>query len=58
MEKFLYVFDKESRDKLLSANYTLLKSDDSNDIYVFANQAEMTFALADVSYVRSDVLTF
>ena len=58
MEKFLYVFNKEARDRLLAANYTLLKSDERNGIYVFANQVEMTFALADISFIRSDTLTF
>lgn len=58
MGKFIYVFSKEARDRLLAGNYTLLKSDESNEIYVFVNQAEMTFALSDVSYICSDSLTF
>lgn len=58
MEKFLYVFDKESRDELLVAGFRLLKSDKKNDVYVFANRADMVFDLADISFVRSDVLTF
>lgn len=58
MEKFIYVFSKEARDRLLSANYALIKSDEKNEIYVFANQTEMTFALADISFIRSDTLTF
>lgn len=58
MEKFLYVFNKEARDRLLEANYTLLKSDEKNETYVFANQMDMTFALADISYIRSNTLSF
>ena len=58
MEKFLYVFNKEARDRLLEANYTLLKSDEKNETYVFANQMDMTFALADISFIRSNTLTF
>lgn len=58
MEKFLYVFNKQARDSLLAANYTLLKSDEQNEIYVFANQVDMTFALADISFIRSNTLTF
>ena len=58
MEKFLYVFSKEVRDRLLAANYTLLKSDEKNETYVFANQMDMTFALADISYIRSNTLSF
>ena len=58
MEKFLYVFTKEARDKLMSANFKLLKSDERNESYVFANQTDMTFALSDISFIRSDTLTF
>lgn len=58
MEKFIYVFSKSVRDSLLAANYTLLKSDEQNEVYVFANQMDMTFALADISFVRSNTLTF
>lgn len=58
MGKFLYVFNKDARDRLLEANYTLLKSDDRNETYVFADKTDMTFALADISYIRSDTLTF
>ena len=58
MEKFIYVFSKSARDSLLAANYTLLKSDEQNEVYVFANQMDMTFALADTSFIRSNTLTF
>lgn len=58
MERFLYVFDKESRDELLVAGFKLLKSDKKNDVYVFANRNDMAFELADIPFVRSDTLTF
>ena len=58
MEKFIYVFSKSARDSLLAANYTLMKSDEQNEVYVFANQMDMTFALADISFIRSNTLTF
>lgn len=58
MEKFLYVFSKDDRDLLIAAGYTLLKSDDKNDLYVFVNQTNMTFDLVDMSFVCSDILTF
>ena len=58
MEKFIYVFSKSARDSLLAANYTLLKSDEQNEVYVFANQMDMTFARADTSFIRSNTLTF
>ena len=58
MEKFIYVFDKEARDKLLSAGLKLLKSDKKNEVYVFANQMDVAFALAGIAFVRTDTLTF
>lgn len=58
MERFLYVFDKEARDELLVAGFRLLKSDKKNDVYVFANKMDVAFELADISFVRSDTLTF
>lgn len=58
MEKFLYVFSKDNKDLLIAAGYTLLKSDDKNDLYVFVNQANLAFDLADMYFVRSNVLTF
>lgn len=58
MEKFLYVFSKDDRDLLIAAGYTLLKSDDKNDLYVFVNQANLAFDLADMYFVRSNILTF
>lgn len=58
MEKFLYVFDKESRDELISVGFKLLKSDKKNDVYIFVNRMDMAFELADISFVRSDTLTF
>ena len=57
-QKFIYVFSKSARDRLLAANYNLLKSDEQNEVYVFANQMDMTFALADISFIRSNTLTF
>lgn len=58
MEKFLYVFDPEARDKLLCDGFTLLKSNDEDGIYIFANQNTETFDLADITFVRSNTLTF
>lgn len=58
MEKFIYVFSKNDRDSLIAAGYALLKSDEKNDLYVFVNQANMTFDLVDVSFVWTDILTF
>ena len=58
MEKFIYVFNEKSRDELIADGFRLLKIYNKNEVYVFANQMEMAFELTDVSFVRSDTLTF
>lgn len=56
--KFIYVFSTEDKDTLLKVGFTLLKEDARNSIYVFGKNNALTFALADVSYVETDTLTF
>ena len=56
--KFIYVFSTEDKDTLLKVGFTLLKEDARNSIYVFGRNNALTFALADVSYVETDTLTF
>lgn len=59
--KFIYVFDTDARDKLLSANYQLLKADEQQNIFVFENKETHTFAAGDAedfTFVLSDTLTF
>lgn len=59
--KFIYVFDTDARDKLLSANYQLLKADEQQNIFVFENKETHTFAASDAedfTFVLSDTLTF
>lgn len=56
--KFIYVFSSADKDKLVKAGLTLLKEDTNNSIYVFGKNNSLTFALADVSYVETDTLTF
>lgn len=62
MKKFLYVYTEEARDVLLKANFKLLKTDSRAGIYIFENQSEQNstqqFALNNISYIPSDVLTF
>ena len=58
--KFIYVFDTDARDKLLSANYHLLKSDEQQNIFAFENKETHTFAESDsedFAFVLSDTLT-
>lgn len=56
--KFIYVFSENDCEKLLELGYKLLKLDDKNSIYVFANDADLHFALGEDDYILSDVLTF
>lgn len=56
MEKFIYVYTEDARDKMKAAGYTLLKS--ANGIYVFLNENRLNFAKLDISYILSDTLTF
>jgi hypothetical protein len=61
-ERFIYVFDRESRDKLERAGYKLIASDEKKDTYVFANkhddEKKMSFSLDGISYFPSNKLTF
>ncbi len=58
MKKFIYVYSADARDKLLAANYILMKSDERNKIYVFLNEDKLSFTELDVSYILSDTMTF
>lgn len=58
MKKFIYVYSADARDKLLAANYILMKSDERNKIYVFLNEDKLSFSELDVSYILSDTMTF
>lgn len=60
MENFIYVFDSAARDMLLQAGFLLLKEDEQNSVYVFANDSTLKFSetLSDHSHVLSDNLTF
>jgi len=58
MGSFIYVFDTTDRDILCAKGFCLLKSDEANNVFIFVNEPELEFALGDISYVSSDVLTF
>ena len=57
-KKFLYVFDKETRDKLLASGFALIASYEKKDTYVFANQAATKFDFSTITYLPSNKLTF
>lgn len=58
MNKFIYVFSAEDRDKLLSQGAMLLRSDEYNQMFVFLNDGELTFENGDIDYLFSNLLTF
>ena len=58
MGSFLYVFSLDGRDKLLSMQYELLKSDDAKCIFVFLNKGRQNFSCDGIPWAISDTLTF
>lgn len=58
MERFIYVFSKQECDKLLALKYSLVKSDESKNIYIFENNPDLLFDLTQIDAVFSSVLTF
>lgn len=59
--KFIYVFNSDTRDKLIALGYRLLKINDSRNIYVFENSKRLTFSENETNnfkLVFSDTLTF
>lgn len=58
MCNFIYVTNTEAKDTLLACGYTLLKSNEEKNIYVFENNANCCFSLEQSEYALSDTLTF
>lgn len=58
MEKFIYVFSEADRDLLLNRGYSVVKADEPQHMYIFANSDELHFDLSDVHLAYSDTLTF
>lgn len=59
--KFIYVFSADARNKLLAANYQLLKADEKQNVFVFENKETLTFSetgTESFTFVLSDTLTF
>lgn len=55
---FIYVFSTEDMEKMLAAGYSLMKADEKNNMYIFADSDGMSFDLSDMCFVRSNTLTF
>lgn len=60
MQNFIYIFDTAARDRLLEAGFLMLKKDEENSIFIFANDDTERFSALrpEFSYVLSDTLTF
>lgn len=58
MSAFIYVFNEDDRDKLLSLGYTLLKSNTDSGPYIFLNNSNQSFANSSVKFALSDTITF
>lgn len=65
--KFIYIATQHDKELMDTLGYHLLKSDDTNSVWIYSNQApsgEANFAVEDhlhqfgVTFVVSDVLTF
>lgn len=58
MENFIYVFDENARDQLLSRGFEMLGQNNEKHIFVFLNTGNLNFEDEDIRYVLSDTLTF
>lgn len=58
MENFIYVFDENARDQLLSRGCEMLRQNNEKHIFVFLNTGNLNFEDEDIRYVLSDTLTF
>ena len=59
MEKSIYVFSKENRDRLIELGLILLKEDDKNEIYTFKTPDVYDVSFDEIEdYMLSNTLTF
>lgn len=54
--KFLYVFSKDAKKKLLDKGLKLIQENDKNEVYVFLNNQKATFDLSEVFFLPSDTI--
>lgn len=58
MNKFIYVFNDETKKNLLSQGFVLLKENKEKSLYVFENKNQLIFDLSNTDFVYSNMLTF
>ncbi len=57
-EKFIYVFDEDTRDDLLRKDYTIVASFEKKHVYVFANSGNIEKDVEGKNFFPSNRLTF
>lgn len=55
---FIYVMKREDADTLVAKGFELLKADEKNNLWIFANDAKLNFDSDGMDAVVSDTLTF
>jgi len=50
MEKFIFVFDEQTKNRLLSSGYVLIQ-ECHGQIYVFENNTKLQFNFDDVKHI-------
>ena len=58
MVLFIYVFDEDTKDKMIALGYELLKESEDGKEFVFYINNNFTYTLSDEKYVVLDILTF
>lgn len=57
-KNFIYVFDEQSRDLLLSKGFIPIKFDEQNNIFAFINQETENFVFSEIIHLCTDKITF
>ena len=55
---FIYVFDEETKDKMVELGYDLIKESEDGKVFVFCFYNNSIYSFSHTKYVVSDVLTF
>lgn len=55
---FIYVFDNEAKEKMISLGYKLLKESEDGSEFIFCADDNFNYNLHDIEYTVSDILTF
>lgn len=58
MYKFIYVFNKETADTLVTQGFNLVKNNEKNNVYVFENNPKLKLTFSKKDFVFSNTLTF